>query len=182
MELLQLYWSEIFTITFLSSWIFLFIQNRNYRKDKKSINTLLDSTATHKAESIILKEIMEKNRLHIEDLEKTVFTEQERNRVILSQKKSSETRLGQIGEQLVPFLSGCPYDPKNLHFLAAPIDYIAFDYDQGEIVFLEIKTGNSKPSKRQKLIKNIIRAGKVYYADIRINEKGVKHTKAENFD
>lgn len=103
--------------------------------------------------------------------------EREKNRNLLSQKKSSETRLGQISEHLVPFLEGCPYDPKNLHFLGNPIDFVSFDFDSGEITFIEVKSGNSKPTKRQKIVKNIVKHGRVNYAEIRINEKGVKHRK-----
>jgi predicted Holliday junction resolvase-like endonuclease len=103
--------------------------------------------------------------------------EREKNRTLLSQKKSSETRLGQISEHLVPFLEGCPYDPKNLHFLGNPIDFVSFDFDAGEITFIEVKSGNSKPTKRQKIVKNIVKQCRVNYAEIRINEKGVKHRK-----
>jgi predicted Holliday junction resolvase-like endonuclease len=108
--------------------------------------------------------------------------EREKNRALLSQKKSSETRLGQISEHLVPFLDKCPYNPKDLHFLGNPIDYVIFDFDQGAITFLEIKSGNSKPSKRQKLVRNIVRSGRVFYDEIRINEKGVKLKQVKNLD
>lgn len=114
------------------------------------------------------------------DTQDELGKEREKNKNLLSQKKSSETRLGQISEHLVPFLENCPYNPKDLHFLGNPIDYLAFDFDEGKIIFLEIKSGNSKPSKRQKLIKNLIKSGRVFYDEIRINEKGVKHKKIEN--
>lgn len=114
------------------------------------------------------------------DTQDELGREREKNKNLLSQKKSSETRLGQISEHLVPFLENCPYNPKDLHFLGNPIDYLAFDFDEGKIIFLEIKSGNSKPSKRQKLIKNLIKSGRVFYDEIRINEKGVKHKKIEN--
>ena len=39
------------------------------------------------------------------DAQEWLGQEREKNRVLLSQKKSSETRLGQISEHLVPFLS-----------------------------------------------------------------------------
>lgn len=116
------------------------------------------------------------------DTQDELGREREKNKNLLSQKKSSETRLGQISEHLVPFLENCPYNPKDLHFLGNPIDYLAFDFDEGKIIFLEIKSGNSKPSKRQKLIKNLIKSGRVFYDEIRINEKGVKHKKIENDD
>ena len=37
---------------------------------------------------------------------------------LLSQKKSSEVRLGQISENLAPFLKEFKYNPKKCHFLA----------------------------------------------------------------
>lgn len=101
---------------------------------------------------------------------------------LLSQKKSSETRLGQISENLVPFLSGCPYNPKDMHFLGNPLDYIVFDLDEGKLIFLEVKSGNSRPSKRQKMIKNLIQTGRVYYEELRINEKGVKIKESKNVE
>lgn len=106
--------------------------------------------------------------------------EKEKNKVVISQKKSSETRLGQMTEHLVPFLDGFPYDPKDCHFLGMPIDYLVFDFDAGEITFVEIKTGNARESERQKKIKNIIKTGKVYYSKIRINEKGMKIQEEKN--
>lgn len=114
------------------------------------------------------------------NLQDELGSEREKNRNLLSQKKSSETRLGQISEHLIPFLATCPYDPKNLHFLGNPIDYIMFDFDEGTIVFLEVKSGNSKPSKRQKTIKNIIKSGRIFYEELRINEKGIKLKRKEN--
>lgn len=114
------------------------------------------------------------------DTQDELGKERENNKKLLSQKKSSETRIGNLSEHLIPFLEGCPYDPRNLKFFGQPIDYISIDFDLGEIVFIEVKSGNSKPSKRQKTIKNIIKAGRVYYAEIRLNEKGVHHKKYIN--
>jgi len=113
--------------------------------------------------------------LDLRNLEEELGQEREKNRSLLSQKKSSETRLGQISEHLVPFLENCHYDPKSMHFLGNPIDYIVFDFDGGAITFVEVKSGNSKPSKRQKVIRNIIKTGRIFYDEIRINEKGVKN-------
>ena len=116
------------------------------------------------------------------NLQADLGDERELNRTLLSQKKSSETRLGQISEHLVPFLENCRHDPKNMHFLGNPIDYVVFDFDEGAITFLEVKSGNSKPSKRQKTIKNIIKTGRVFYEEIRINQKGVKNKVVNNLE
>lgn len=109
-------------------------------------------------------------------------TEIEKNKTILSQKKSSETRLGQMSEHLIPFLDGFPHDPKNCHFLGMPIDLICFDFDEGKITFIEVKTGNARESERQKKIKNIIKNGHVYYERFRLNEKGLNVKEEKNND
>lgn len=116
------------------------------------------------------------------DAQNELGDEREKGRTLLSQKKSSETRLGQISENLVPFLTGCRHDPKNMMFLGNPLDYLVFNLDEGEIIFLEVKSGNSKPSKRQKTIKNLIQSGRVYYEELRVNEKGVKTKSFKNVE
>lgn len=121
-----------------------------------------------------LNDELKETQKQLLDLQDELGSEREKNRTLLSQKKSSETRLGQISEHLIPFLNGCTHDPKNLHFMGNPIDYLSFDFDDGKITFLEVKSGNSKASKRQKIIKNIIKTGRVFYEELRINEKGIK--------
>lgn len=85
---------------------------------------------------------------------------------LLSQKKASEIRLGQIAEQFVPFIENFPYDPKRARFIGSPIDLMVFDDD--EIVFLEIKTGKSRLNENQRRIKKQVEAGKVKWDVIRI--------------
>jgi len=86
---------------------------------------------------------------------------------LLSQKKSSEVRLGQISENLAPFLKDFKYDPKEAHFIGMPIDYIIFKED--EVVFLEVKSGQSRLSSKQSNIKRLIQEGKVGWDEMRIN-------------
>ena len=89
-----------------------------------------------------------------------------RYKKLYSQKKQSEVRLGQIAEQLVPFLNQFPYDPTRAQFLGQPIDYIIFQDDK--IIFVEVKSGNSRLSKKQKLIKSNIEDGNVEFHEVRI--------------
>lgn len=91
---------------------------------------------------------------------------QEEYKKLLSQKKSSEVVLGQISEKLVPFLDMFPYDPQKASFLGNPIDYVVFDDD--EVVFVEIKSGNSRLSPKQRKIKKLINDGKVRWEEIKI--------------
>ena len=99
-------------------------------------------------------------RAHIKDLEESYSK-------LLSQKKSSEVRLGQISENLAPFLKDFKYNPKKAHFLGNPIDYIIFE--ENKIVFLEIKSGESKLSEGQRNIKKLIQDGKVEFDQMRID-------------
>jgi len=95
------------------------------------------------------------------DYEKTLF-----------HRKSSEVRLGLIGENLAPFTEGWPWNPRNFRFLGNPLDGIQFNED--EIIFVEIKTGNARLSKSQKRFKNLIKEGKVSFVTFKITDDGIK--------
>lgn len=89
----------------------------------------------------------------------------------MSEKKSKEVRLGAIAETLTPFLEGFPYNPKKLRALGSPIDYVAFEDD--EIVFIEVKSGNSQLGSNQRNIRNLVEDGKVRFEVHRIDEDGL---------
>jgi predicted Holliday junction resolvase-like endonuclease len=117
------------------------------------------------------------------ELREEYLKEKERNDLVISQKKSSEVRNGQILENIVPFLENFPHDVKNTRFLGNPVDLISFNYDdEPGIYFIEVKTGNAQESKRQKILKNCIKLGKVYYQQIRIDKKGVVVKESKNVD
>jgi hypothetical protein len=88
---------------------------------------------------------------------------------VLSQKKSSEVRLGQISEQMAPFLQEFPYDPKKAHFIGMPIDYIVFNDD--EIVFLEVKSGGAGLSQKQRQIKDLVARKQIIWKELKISGK-----------
>ena len=90
----------------------------------------------------------------------------------LSARKSSEVRVGKISENIAPFLLEWPWDPNSFRFLGNPIDGIQFNED--ELVFVEVKTGKSRLGDSQKNIKDLILRGKVGFATFRINEGGCK--------
>ena len=56
--------------------------------------------------------------------------------------------------------------PCKLNFWGRPIDYIIFQDDK--VVFVEVKSGNSRLTKKQRLIKSHIEAGNVEFHEIRI--------------
>lgn len=104
----------------------------------------------------------------LEELHKKLTDEHSRT-VFL--KKSSETRIGLVGEQLAPYLDDWPFDsPREFRLISSPIDGVNFGKDA--ITFVEIKTGKSKLSKGQKRIRDLVRDGKVNYVEFRVGEDG----------
>jgi len=85
---------------------------------------------------------------------------------LLSQKKSSEIVLGQVTEQLVPFLKHFKHDPQKAVFIGKPIDYLVFEDDK--IVFIEVKSGHSKLSSKQRNIRKLVKNKKVEWEQIDI--------------
>lgn len=89
-------------------------------------------------------------------------------------KRSNAVKGGQLAEQLAPFLPNFPCNPADAHFLGQPIDYIAFSglcekNAVDEILLIEVKTGTSQLSAREKGIKQAVEAGKIRYMEYRIN-------------
>lgn len=91
----------------------------------------------------------------------------------LKAKKASEIKLGYITEQFAPFLENWKYDAANFRFLGKPIDGVQFEED--EIIFIEIKSGQSSLSQKQRHIKELVKQGKVSFRVFRVDENGSGH-------
>jgi predicted Holliday junction resolvase-like endonuclease len=65
-----------------------------------------------------------------------------------------------------------PYNPKDVRFLGSPIDLVIFDgLAEGElrrIVFVEVKTGGSGLTHRERCVRDVIDAGDVEWAELRV--------------
>ncbi len=79
--------------------------------------------------------------------------------------KSGCVRFGKSFEHFVPFTSDFPADKEKTVFLGMPIDFISFDKDS--IKFIEVKTGQSQLSLKQKRIKKQIENGNVKFEEVR---------------
>jgi predicted Holliday junction resolvase-like endonuclease len=86
--------------------------------------------------------------------------------------RSQAVILGKVTEHLVPFQNGFPFNPKEARFIGSPIDIIVFDgidnEDVVDIYILEIKTGNSSLNKRQRLIRDAVREGRVHWRELNL--------------
>lgn len=134
------------------------IKNLQSSLDKQQNNTQFNSQEYKQKESEY------KNK--IDTLEKNLQDETERRKKVLSQKKSGEVRLGHIAETLAPFLDQFEFEPERCSFLGQPIDYISFGDD--EITFIEVKSGNSQLSQKQRHIRDLVKQKAVSWKEIRI--------------
>ena len=113
-----------------------------------------------------LKEREEKILKDLAELELRLNEETEAKKKVVSQKKSSEVRLGSIAETLAPFLDQFEFNPEECTFLGKPIDYISFGDD--EITFIEVKSGKSQLNKKQRHIRDQVKSKLVAWKEIRI--------------
>ncbi len=89
---------------------------------------------------------------------------------------------GKMAEQMAPLLPGFDYLPADARFLGDPVDYVVFDgysacKDGGdcasvEIVILDVKQGQARLSRGQKLIAEAVAAGRVRFEVVRVNDDG----------
>ena len=87
-----------------------------------------------------------------------------------SQQQSKSVRLGQLTESILPLHINFPYDYKLIRPMFQPIDYVYFGEDK--IIFIEVKMGTSQLSEKQKNIARLVKEGKVFFEQHRVDEKG----------
>lgn len=80
-------------------------------------------------------------------------------------KRSRATLTGQFSEQISPYMPDFPYSPTECKFIGKPIDFIVFkgadENNIKEVIFLEVKSGDSKLNKQEKNLKETILAKKI---------------------
>lgn len=88
--------------------------------------------------------------------------------------RSHMTVSGKVQEHLAPlFPEFCDeFNPRDARFLGSPVDFVVFDgLDSGEVtrvVFVEVKTGRSALSARERRVRDAIEQGKVEWRLLRL--------------
>jgi predicted Holliday junction resolvase-like endonuclease len=87
-------------------------------------------------------------------------------------QRSQAVTTGKIVEHLVPYLPSFNYNPKDARFIGSPVDFVVFDglnNDEDDqlnaIVFVEVKTGASSLTRRERLVRDAIKAGRVRWVE-----------------
>ena len=153
-------------------------------RERESIASTIENLQTH------VLYLQEENRLKVREtdslmnqIEQIVSQSEEKSQEIKKQKSraaSAHTTKGQILEKWCPFLEHPEIDPdweaKNWSFMGQPIDYIIFDWRNdktinladGKVVMLDVKSGKSQLTTKQRRIRDLIQAGKVEWKTIRL--------------
>ncbi len=88
-----------------------------------------------------------------------------------SVQRSRSTLSGQVLERLAPHFPDFPHDPTELRFIGTPVDYVVFrGLSNGaveEVVFLEVKSGRSALSSRERRVREAVLAGRVRWEEYR---------------
>jgi predicted Holliday junction resolvase-like endonuclease len=129
-------------------------------------DVLSEEQKSIKAKELELKTKEADHFKNIAEVEKSLEEETESRKKTLSQKKSSEVRLGNIAETLAPFLDQFDFDPENCIFLGRPIDYISFEDEI--ITFIEVKSGKSTLNTKQRHIRDLVKSKQITWKEIRI--------------
>lgn len=86
-------------------------------------------------------------------------------------QRSHAVTVGKVHEQLVPYLPDFHFNPKDARFLGTPVDLVVFDgLDEGQlrrVVFVEVKTGGSALSARERQVRETVEARQVEWTELR---------------
>ncbi len=100
---------------------------------------------------------------------KARYTQQIRRDAV---ERSQAVIAGKVSEQLLPFLPGFSFNPKDVRFLGSPVDFVVFDGLAAgrldRIVFVEAKTGAAGLSGRERQIREVVTARRVEWNEWRV--------------
>tara|TARA_B110001452_G_scaffold238068_1_gene218328 strand:+ start:1849 stop:2472 length:624 start_codon:yes stop_codon:yes gene_type:complete len=153
-------------------------------REKEGVASTIENLQNH------VKYLQDENRLKVtqtavleSEIAQIMTQNEEKSQEIKKQKgraASAHTTKGQILEKWCPFLEHPDIDPdweaKNWAFMGQPIDYIVFDWREnkeinmadGKIVMLDVKSGKSQLTTKQRRIRDLIKAGRVEWRTIRL--------------
>ena len=87
-------------------------------------------------------------------------------------KRSGAVIAGKISEHLAPYMPGFAYNARDVRFIGSPVDLVVFDglseNALRRIVFVEIKTGASTLSTRERDVRDAILLKQIEWQEFRL--------------
>ena len=88
--------------------------------------------------------------------------------------RSRNTIMGKLWETIAPYIPNFKYNPADMKFMGAPIDYIIFEgmkeKDIKKVIFLEVKSGNSRLNAQERKLKEAIQNKRVKWEEFRLDD------------
>jgi predicted Holliday junction resolvase-like endonuclease len=88
-------------------------------------------------------------------------------------QRSLAVTAGKVHEQLIPYLPGFDYNPKDVRFLGSPVDLVVFDgLAEGQvrrIVFVEVKTGRATLTQRERSVRDAVECRRMDWVELRVH-------------
>jgi predicted Holliday junction resolvase-like endonuclease len=89
--------------------------------------------------------------------------------------KSQAVTIGKVTEHFIPYLPEFGFNPQDARFIGNPIDFVVFDgLSEGtlrQVVFVEIKTGGSTLSTRERRVRDVVQSGRIGWEQVKIKGK-----------
>ena len=86
--------------------------------------------------------------------------------------RSQAVTLGKVYEHLIPYLPDFRWNPKDARFIGTPVDFLVFDgLSEGHlraIVFVEVKTGTSSMSVRERQVRDAVLGQRVEWQQLNL--------------
>lgn len=116
------------------------------------------------------KQDLKERAIHIRE-EQTELRRRKHSATDGAEKKAMEVGLGFVLEKIVTCWNGFPHEPHDCRSLYEPIDYVAFDgmtesAAVEQVAFLDVKSGEAKLNKHQRLVRDAINDGRVDYREV----------------
>jgi len=95
-------------------------------------------------------------------------------------KRSRSSIMGQVVEQIRPFLPRMKYEPGDLRSIWKPIDYVCFNglslkQEVDSVTFIDVKSGRSHLTTEQLSIKRAVEEGHVDFDVIEFKPEQLTH-------
>lgn len=86
--------------------------------------------------------------------------------------RSQAVTVGKVTEHIAPYLPEFGYNPKDARFIGSPVDFVVFDGLNDEsvvqVVFVEVKSGSSSLSTRERQVRDAVKSGRVRWEELRV--------------
>ena len=184
---MDLHWGLFLAIGILTIIGYVFWTQYKLLNAEQQIRSLTISAEVSGQSAKLLEDTHNRFEGQLETLANEIILKDEKIESLLSEVKhqkgraqSAHSSKGQILEKWTPFLEHPQIEPQwkpeDWSFMGNPLDYVIWEWykdkeqnmSEGKIVLLDVKAAKSQLTTKQRRIRDLIKAGKVEWREIRL--------------